>query len=65
MPLGGLLICILAGYIWDRVVFKNELSSGGKYKVKIFKSLRFILRYTAPLMIIIILISSWIMDLSD
>lgn len=65
MPLGGLLICILAGYIWDRVAFKNELSSGGKYKVKIFKSLRFILRYTAPLMIIIILISSWIMDLSD
>lgn len=65
MPLGGLLICILAGYIWDRAAFKNELSSGGKYKVKIFKSLRFILRYTAPLMIIIILISSWIMDLSD
>lgn len=65
MPLGGLLICILAGYIWDKEIFKNELSSNGKYKVKIFKPLRFILRYTAPLMIIIILISSWIMDLSD
>ena len=65
MPLGGLLICILAGYIWDKEIFKYELSSNGKYKVKIFRPLRFILRYTAPLMIIIILISSWIMDLSD
>lgn len=65
MPLGGLLLCILGGYIWDKKIFENELSSNGKYKVKIFKPLRFILRYTAPLMIIIILISSWIMDLSD
>lgn len=65
MPLGGLLICILAGYIWNTVDFGMEISSNGKYGMRILKPLRFIIRYIAPAMIMIILISSWIMDLSD
>jgi NSS family neurotransmitter:Na+ symporter len=65
MPLGGIFICILAGYIWNSNQMEKEILSGSNYSEKIIKPLKFIIKYIAPIMISIILLSSWFMDLSD
>ncbi len=52
LPLGGLMITIFVGYVWTRSVEEAGLSSGW------FKAWIFTLRYIAPLLIILILLSS-------
>lgn len=65
MPMGGIFICILAGYIWNYDEMKGEISAGSKSGSAVFPFLRFAIRYIAPVMIGIILLASWFMDLSD
>ncbi len=57
MPLGGFFLCILAGYIWDKALLKRELTSSGKYKFRLWGTFRVILRYIAPVLILVIFIS--------
>lgn len=59
MPIGGFLLCILVGWLWGTKNIADEISSDGKYKFRYEKLLSFSLRYLTPVMILIILISSF------
>jgi NSS family neurotransmitter:Na+ symporter len=62
LPLGGLLIVLFTGYKLKRNVIVSELTNNGMLKVnnKLIESIIFIIKYLAPLAIIIIFISGWL-----
>ena len=57
LPLGGLLISIFVGYRLDKQIIKDELSNNGKLKLNSFRVMIFILKYVAPVAIILIFLS--------
>ncbi len=58
LPLGGILVCIFIGWKMKIGDLYSELSSRGTYKLKMFKIFYAIVRYVAPLAILVILFSS-------
>lgn len=58
LPLGGILICIFAGWRLDKSILYNEISNEGRLKFKFFKLYAFILKYVAPICIFLILLNS-------
>lgn len=48
MPLGGMLICIYAGWVLRRKVLESQLSSGEKHPAWLVRAVIFLLRYVAP-----------------
>jgi len=56
IPLGALLTTIFLGWVMPKVEVKDELSNGGTLKVKAFELFYFIVRYLAPIAVIVILI---------
>ena len=57
LPLGGLLVCIFVGWYLKRSVSYEELTNGGKLKAGLFNLYIFLLRYVAPVAIILIFIN--------
>ena len=57
LPLGGILICIFAGWYLDKAILYNELSNNGRLKIHFFKLYTFILKYIAPICIFLILLN--------
>lgn len=57
LPLGGILLCIFAGWRLDKSVLYNELSNQGILKMKMFKIYIFILKFIAPVSILFILLN--------
>ncbi len=57
LPLGGLLVSIFVGYRLDKNIIKEELSNNGEFKVNYLNLFVFILKYVAPVAIIIIFLS--------
>ena len=57
MPIGALLMTIFLGWFFPKVEVKDELSNGGTLKVKAFGLYYFVLRFVAPLALLIIIIS--------
>ena len=57
LPLGGILICIFAGWYLDKAILYNELSNNGRLKIHFFKLYTFILKYIAPVCIFLILLN--------
>ena len=53
MPLGGLLISVFVGWMLDKNAVLNEMSNAGKLKVGYFKLYLFLVRYLAPIAIIV------------
>lgn len=60
LPVGGILICIYMGWIAPRSFFRNEMTNGGTLKSRIFGIVAFIVKWIAPLLIAMILISQFI-----
>lgn len=58
MPIGGFFLCILVGYLWGVPNLLREVSSGGRYHLHATRTLRFVLRVLAPLMIAVIFVVS-------
>ncbi len=54
MPIGGTLMCIFLGWIVDEKVLKSEMTNNGTIKSPLYPVYRFIIRYFAPVCIIII-----------
>ena len=54
MPLGGFFLCILASRIWGFSSMLREISSNGQYAIRFPGALRWILRWLAPAMILVI-----------
>ena len=57
LPLDGLLVCIFVGWYLKRSVSYEELTNGGKLKAGLFNLYIFLLRYVAPVAIILIFIN--------
>lgn len=60
MPIGALGMTIYLGWFLPKADVKDELSNGGTLKAKAFNLYYFILRYIAPLALLVILISGLI-----
>ena len=60
IPVGALLTAIFLGWVMPKVDVRDELSNGGKLKVKAFELYYFILRYLAPAAVLIIIIYGFI-----
>ena len=60
MPIGGLFICILVGYVWGIKSASREISNEGTLKFRFEKIFNITIRYIAPALIIIIFITSLI-----
>lgn len=59
MPIGGLSVIILVGYMVSKNDFKRELSNNGSLKnEKIINSLIFLMRYITPLLLLIVFLNS-------
>lgn len=58
LPLGGILICIFAGWYLDKAVLQSEISNNGTLKIQFFKLYTFILKYIAPVCILLILLNA-------
>jgi len=58
LPLGGLLIVIFTGWVLKKKVVKDELSSGGLYRVPIFGTIMFVIKFVAPIAISLIFLNS-------
>ena len=57
MPIGALLMTLFLGWFFPKVEVKDELSNGGTLKVKAFELYYFVLRFIAPIALLIIIIS--------
>ena len=58
MPLGGLFICILTGYVWGINNAAKEISNDGKLKFSIKTLFGITVKYIAPALIAVIFASS-------
>lgn len=61
MPLGGLLVVIFVGWRMKRSDFFDEISNSGTLSIKswLLKTIYFLIRYIAPITIIVIMISGF------
>ena len=57
MPIGALAMTIFLGWFYPKVEVKDEITNGGALKGKLFEVYYFILRFVAPIALIIIIIS--------
>ena len=60
MVFGGLLFTIFVGWRMSREDVRDEITSGGRYSVRIFPVLWFLIRYAAPVAVIIIFVTNLI-----
>lgn len=60
MPIGGLLICIFLGWVVDKRILKDEISNNGTLRAPYYPVYRFIIRYLAPICIILIFVNELI-----
>ena len=57
MPVGGMLICVFLGWVVDEKVLRSEITNTGTIHAPYYPAYRFIIRYLAPICIILIFIS--------
>lgn len=58
LPVGGVLVCVFAGWVWGTKNIIKEIESDGLYPFKWARTCSFLIKYLAPLAIIIIFINS-------
>ncbi len=54
MPIGAMLICIFAGWVVDKKVLSDELTNGGTVQQPLLPVYRLLIRYVAPVCILLI-----------
>lgn len=57
MPVGGLFIALFAGWVMKKDQIQAELSNNGKYTTRYFKVYIFLVRYVAPIAIVLIFLN--------
>lgn len=57
MPFGGLLICIFLGWVVDKRILKDEITNQGTLRAPYYGVYRFIIRYLAPVAIVLIFLN--------
>ena len=51
MPLGGLFTAIFAGWVFDRKIFRHQMSVEGAKPARLFPLLVFLLRWVCPILL--------------
>lgn len=59
LPVGGILVCIFVGWRMSVSDLYSELASGNANKMRLFNVFRIIVKYIAPVAILIIMLSSF------
>ena len=54
LPLGGLVFCLFAGWKMSRADVRDEFTNGGTVNVRLFNGIYFLIRFIAPVGILII-----------
>lgn len=54
MPIGGFIMCVFVGWIVDEKVLRAEMTNNGTIKSPLYPTYRFIVRYIAPIGILLI-----------
>lgn len=60
LPLGSIFLCVYMGWFAPKGLFRNELSNYGTVKLRIYRVVYFIVRWIAPILIALVLVSSFI-----
>ncbi len=60
LPLGAIFTCLFVGWFIPSDYFKNELTNYGSIKSRIYAPSLFIVKYVAPILIAVVLISSFL-----
>ncbi|MDP0489026.1 MAG: sodium-dependent transporter [Fusobacterium sp. JB021] len=58
LPISGLLTCIFIGYVWKKEDLYNQITNDNTIKFTLFKVWFGMLRYVAPVVLIVILLKS-------
>lgn len=58
LPVSGLLTCIFVGYVWKKTDIYNQVTNNGTITFKLFKAWFGVLRYLAPVILVVILLKS-------
>ncbi|MGL5056962.1 MAG: sodium-dependent transporter [Fusobacteriaceae bacterium] len=58
LPIGGLLLCIFIGFIWDKKDVENEITNNGTISFSLIKLWFFLIRFIAPIVIFVILLQA-------
>ena len=58
LPLGGLAFTLFVGWWMSKADVRDELTNGGTCNVKIFKVVYFLMRYLAPVGIVLVFLSN-------
>ena len=58
LPLGGLAFTIFVGWWMSKADVRDELTNGGTVNVKLFRGVYFLMRYLAPVGIILVFLSN-------
>lgn len=54
MPIGGMIMCVFLGWVVDEKILKAEMTNNGTIQSPLYPVYRFIIRYFAPICIMII-----------
>ena len=57
MPLGGMLMCVFLGWVVDEKVMRMEMTNHGSIKSPMYPAFRLIVRYVAPVCIILVFLN--------
>lgn len=60
LPVGSILLCIFVGWFAPRSLMTDQLAMGGSLRSRLYAPVCFIVRYVAPLLIAMVLISAFL-----
>lgn len=60
LPLGSLLLCIYMGWVAPRSLLGDQITNAGTLRVKTLGTILFLIKYVAPVLILIVLISGFV-----
>ena len=60
LPTGSILLCVYAGWFAPKRLLANELTNNGTFRPHAVKTVEFVIRYIAPALICMVLVSAFI-----
>ena len=58
LPVVSILVCVFMGWFAPKTLLKDQLSNHGTLRARLYPAIRFILRYVAPILILLVLMSA-------
>jgi NSS family neurotransmitter:Na+ symporter len=61
LPLGGLIFTLFVGWQMSKADVRDEFTNGGTVNVKLFDAVHFLMRYVAPVGILVVFVTNLVM----